>query len=220
MKTYRFVPDRRPAHQRGAALIVGLIMLLLMTMVGVAGMRDTLLQEKMAGNMRDREMALQAAESALRAAEISLSGTTAPPISNSSGKWDLATSGGQTAMARMDSSNNRVSEPKFWSSVWSWSTNGKYVTYGTDSLSGTSRALPDVKEQPKYVIEKLDPSQTDRNQYTDTGSSSASFVTEADLGTVEDITAVVPDYRITARGVGATADAVVILQSTFRRSQP
>jgi Tfp pilus assembly protein PilX len=69
MNTSKFSGTRsgNSRHQRGAALIVGLIMLLLLTLIGVAGMRDTLLQEKMAGNMRDREIALQAAESALRA---------------------------------------------------------------------------------------------------------------------------------------------------------
>jgi type IV pilus assembly protein PilX len=74
MNTSKFSGTRSgiSRHQRGAALIVGLIMLLLLTLIGVAGMRDTLLQEKMAGNMRDREIALQAAESALRAAEAQL----------------------------------------------------------------------------------------------------------------------------------------------------
>ncbi len=210
--------------QRGAALIVGLIMLLLMTMVGVAGMRDTLLQEKMAGNMRDREMALQAAESALRAAEISLNGATAPAISNANGMYDLSTTPGATATQRM-SGSTMVSEPKFWGSVWNWSTNGNYITYGT---VGNTRQLPmasaglasqGILEQPKYVIEKLDSSLTSRGEYT-TGGGSSTMVMEADLGSVEDSATVVPDYRITARGVGATADAVVILQSTFRRSKP
>jgi len=218
--------NRRPriGSQRGAALIVGLIMLLLMTMVGVAGMRDTLLQEKMAGNMRDREMALQAAESALRAAEISLNGATAPAISNANGMYDLATTAGATATQRK-SGSTMVSEPKFWGSVWNWYGNGNYITYGS---VGTVRQLPmlnpalasqGILEQPRYVIEKMDSSLTNRGEYT-SGGGSTTMVTEADLGSVEDTATVVPDYRITARGVGATADAVVILQSTFRRSKP
>jgi type IV pilus assembly protein PilX len=55
--------------QGGAVLIVSLIFLLLMTLVGVASMQGTTLQERMAGNMRDRDLALQAAEAALRAGE-------------------------------------------------------------------------------------------------------------------------------------------------------
>lgn len=58
------------AHsQRGAILVVALIMLLLVTIIGIASMRDTSLQERMAGNLRDRELALQSAEAALRRGE-------------------------------------------------------------------------------------------------------------------------------------------------------
>lgn len=55
--------------QRGSALIVSLVMLLLMTLVGVASMQGTILQEKMSGNLRDRELAFDASETALRAGE-------------------------------------------------------------------------------------------------------------------------------------------------------
>lgn len=56
-------------RQRGAVLLVALIMLLLLTVLGAAAMRDTSLQERMAGNMRDQSLAFQAAEAALRFAE-------------------------------------------------------------------------------------------------------------------------------------------------------
>ena len=58
-----------PAHQRGAVLIVSLILLLVMTIIGVFAMRGTTMEERMAGNMRDRSMAFEAGESALRDAE-------------------------------------------------------------------------------------------------------------------------------------------------------
>ncbi len=57
------------SRQRGAVLLVSLIMLLLLTIIGAAAMRDTNLQERMAGNMRDHSLAFQAAEAALRFAE-------------------------------------------------------------------------------------------------------------------------------------------------------
>ncbi|EWC40216.1 pilus assembly protein PilX [Pseudomonas stutzeri] len=57
------------SSQRGAVLLVSLIMLLLLTILGAAAMRDTNLQERMAGNMRDQNLAFQAAEAALRFAE-------------------------------------------------------------------------------------------------------------------------------------------------------
>lgn len=56
-------------RQRGAVLIVALVMLLLLTMIGLSSMRGTSLQEAMAGNLRDGNLALQAAEAALRKGE-------------------------------------------------------------------------------------------------------------------------------------------------------
>lgn len=57
--------------QKGATLIIALIMLLLLTIIGMASISDTNLQEKMAGNLRDKNIAFQAAESALRKGEDS-----------------------------------------------------------------------------------------------------------------------------------------------------
>jgi type IV pilus assembly protein PilX len=55
--------------QRGAVLIVALIFLLVMTMLILASVRGTVMQERMAGNLYDRSLAFQAAETALRAGE-------------------------------------------------------------------------------------------------------------------------------------------------------
>ncbi len=58
-----------PGRQRGAALIIGLIMLLILTLLGVTAISNVTLQEKMAGSLIDRNRAFQAAEIALRRAE-------------------------------------------------------------------------------------------------------------------------------------------------------
>lgn len=58
-----------PSSQRGVTLIVGLLIVLLMGMLSLAAMRGSGLQESMAGNMRDKSLAFQAAESALREGE-------------------------------------------------------------------------------------------------------------------------------------------------------
>lgn len=192
-------------RQQGAALVVGLIMLLLLTLIGVAGMRDTLLQEKMAGNMRDREMALQAAEAALRAGEAELMKLD-EPVFNGSGRYDTAKT---TATAREDKNGNNVSEAFFWATVWGddkWD-DGNSVLY--------PNALPGVKDKPRYVIERLNPNMTDRSKYSPI--TSEGYVASAAL---EEVTTVdTPDYRVTARGTGMTDDAEVIVQSTYRREQ-
>lgn len=53
--------------QCGAALLLGLIVLLIMTMVAISAMQTTVLEERMAGNLRDRNIAFQAAEAGLQA---------------------------------------------------------------------------------------------------------------------------------------------------------
>ncbi len=60
-----FVRER----QSGAVLIVGLIILVVLTLLGVQGTRTNVAQERMAGNMRERNLAFQAAEAALRVGE-------------------------------------------------------------------------------------------------------------------------------------------------------
>jgi type IV pilus assembly protein PilX len=60
------------ASQSGVVLVISLIMLLLLTVIGSTAMQTTSLEEKMAGNLRDKDLAFQAAESALRAAENNL----------------------------------------------------------------------------------------------------------------------------------------------------
>ncbi len=57
------------SRQRGAALIFSLLMFWVLTMVGLTGMQSTVLDEKIAGNFRDTQLAFHAAESALRDAE-------------------------------------------------------------------------------------------------------------------------------------------------------
>jgi len=61
-------------RQRGVVLVVSLIMLLVVTLIAVSSMQGTVLEEKMAGNTLDRNLAFQTTESALREAEIFVEG--------------------------------------------------------------------------------------------------------------------------------------------------
>lgn len=55
--------------QKGSALLISLVMLLLISIISVGAMQSSILQERMSSNMQDRELAFQAAEAALRDAE-------------------------------------------------------------------------------------------------------------------------------------------------------
>ncbi len=74
----------RPAfgyrRQGGMVLATGLIFLLLMTMIGVASIQTTSLDERMAGNLRDRNLAFQSAESALRDGEDNVMNAPSPQL--------------------------------------------------------------------------------------------------------------------------------------------
>lgn len=66
------IPSHLPhgREERGVALIVALIMLVLMTLVGLAAIRGVTLEERMAGNTLDRSLSFQTAEDALRQGEL------------------------------------------------------------------------------------------------------------------------------------------------------
>lgn len=72
MKTRAPYPPFRRASQHGVALLVALILLIVITLVGLAAIGTTLLQNKMASNQYDRQVAFQSAEAALRVAAAQL----------------------------------------------------------------------------------------------------------------------------------------------------
>ncbi|MBN1238036.1 MAG: hypothetical protein JXB36_06015 [Gammaproteobacteria bacterium] len=161
-------------RQRGAALMVSLVLLLIMTLLGVTSMRTTTLQERMAGNLRDNNLAFQAAEAALREGEDVLEAATVPPFNDANGLLQMRSGAGQ---------------PSFWN-AFDWAADGRQATAPNPSI---------VAAAPRYVIEELPPLPAE--------GDSLRFGALPDVGF----------YRITARGVGGTADAVSILQTTYRR---
>tara|TARA_R110000868_G_scaffold159_3_gene1744 strand:+ start:129953 stop:130642 length:690 start_codon:yes stop_codon:yes gene_type:complete len=72
MKEYHQITHPRLGprrHQQGVVLIVCLVLLLVVTGLGLATMRGTGLEMKMAGGLRDRAVAFETAEQTLRVAE-------------------------------------------------------------------------------------------------------------------------------------------------------
>lgn len=120
-------------HQRGAILVVSLIMLLVMTLIGVTAMQNTIMEQRMAGNTRDLNLAFQAAEAALRTGETELEAAKLPD-------FDGTTTGYYKA------NDTAISNPQVWEdpgTVWK--------TYN-GSLDG-------VASPPEYVIEEMAPIQ-------------------------------------------------------------
>ena len=65
MNTFRVNPGL--SHQRGAALFVALMFLIILTVVGLSAANVSVMQERMAGNVRETNEAFQEAEATLRA---------------------------------------------------------------------------------------------------------------------------------------------------------
>jgi type IV pilus assembly protein PilX len=84
LRTRRRPPCAHGNSQRGVALVVALVLLVVATLIGLAGMRGTSLQERMSANMYDRSLAFQRAEAALRDAERAITAN-----------WQIALLGGQ-----------------------------------------------------------------------------------------------------------------------------
>ncbi len=118
--------------QRGATLIIAMIFMLVLTVIGMAGMDVTFLEEKMAGNMRDRNIAFQAAEAALRDGENYLDSQAVLPAfdGTNNGLYAVPTDG-----------------TKNWKEI-NWTTSSAVASYdgpGFDELSAPAA----------YIIEDL-----------------------------------------------------------------
>lgn len=121
-----------PFHntQSGAALIISLLILLVMTIIGVTAMQTNILEEKMAGNDRDRSLSLQAAEAALRAGE-----DTIEAIVSLAAAFDGTTAGLYPEDSIVD---------VFADATW---TAGNSIEYGTP--------IANVSTRPRYIIELI-----------------------------------------------------------------
>jgi type IV pilus assembly protein PilX len=130
-----------PAHpasgrprERGAILVTSLLLLLTLTIIGVSVVQVTRMQERMAGNMRDLNLAFQGAEAALRDGEAQVEGTinlatcTVAPCAT----WERQTLPVLTA-----------------TTVAWWAANAQ--EYGTDG----TRELTDLAADPQFVVEHV-----------------------------------------------------------------
>lgn len=125
---------KQAQKQQGVALITGLIFMVILTLLAVAAMRTTTLEERMAGNARNRDLAFQAAESAIRVAERFLNT--------------------DNAGAGLPAFNGSV--PGYYQNLVTSSSNEFWASYNWEAGSVlTADGLTTVAKQPRYVIEKL-----------------------------------------------------------------
>jgi len=146
-------------NQSGVVLVISLVMLLLLTLIGITGMNSTTLEEKMAGNMRDRNIAFQAAESALKVAENNLGlGHPFPSSPEVQGSFYTSSS---------------TLSPSTLTKASFWTDNSHVETLMT--LSGNS-GLGNGITPPKYIIQQLSATNTYKITVRATGGTTNAVV--------------------------------------------
>lgn len=197
-------------NQNGAALIISLIILSIVTLMGVSSMQSSNTELKMAASMRDRGVAFEAAEAALAIIEENLANS--PPsrldlLSNCTGAtcynatctnglcfdgdYLLSYSEYECQVSDYADKSQRV---EFWSdsTLKVWSNTGRHKTVSVDNLTSPV----------KYITEFL--CFVARDQ--DTPFSAAAG--ENNNGA--------PLFRITVMAQGNGNRAAVALQSTYK----
>jgi len=80
MSTFQQItPPGAAGGQRGMSLVIVMVLLLVMSVLGIAILRSSAMQERMSANMRDRSLAFQTTETALREAQDNVLGVQPDP---------------------------------------------------------------------------------------------------------------------------------------------
>lgn len=208
--TFKPMPSTLSA-QRGAVLVVALIFLLLLTILAISSSGRSLLQERMAGGLRNAQLAEMGAETALRGAE-----------------WKLWTAGsgpgvqcGSTVLTAcyIYVANSPITNVTNFRKGQGWVTAGSteykgssntydYTTLSDSGLTAAQKKLAVVAQNPRYLVEDLGPEQpVGAGASHESGVTSSTTTGAANPGT--------HIYRITARATGGDGNTVRVLESTF-----
>src|SRR6267142_2642967 len=147
-------------HERGAALVIGLILLLLLTLLAVSGMNSASLEYIMAGNEQYRANAFQAAEAGI---EQSMSLGTFNPAGGQQ-NLNLALTATDAWASTIIPQLGGTPQPAMWGNSWN-----SFSTYHFEIAStGTAvRSAQAINTQGEAVISPWDaPVQNDPNLHT------------------------------------------------------
>ena len=223
--TFRSRPRAVKPSQQGFSLVIVLLLLVIVSLLGVASMQIAMMSERGARNDRDMQLAWQGAEAALVDAELDLSGPntsaqsrTATILSNppvlgpnegchtgaSDRGFCSTTTAGQTkpSWLVMDFTDTSATAPT--------------VAFGTftgrtfDNAGNTLGLGIQPAEAPRYMIEDVstaDASNAGGGMVTPGYTSAGAAGTKTNRGRV---------YRVTAMGFGPRGDIQAVLQTIYR----
>ena len=192
--SHRTAPN---TSQRGMALITSLLLLLVVTIMALSMFRSYGLQERIAGNTRDKQRALNAAISAQQFAEFSLQGGNAP----TSGQCNA----GFVAASNLEVCTNPLASV----TATPWTTGVTYTQFTSNPINNVSIAIKSAGGSGDVYAAG-----------TGTLTASASYYAAPafyiyDLGANKDLTNPGEVYQIDAIGYGGTAATVAVVESVY-----
>ena len=107
--------------QRGAALVVGMLLLLVLTLLAISGMNTASLELAMAGNMQYHENAFQAAETGVEQAMVlgAFNPSEAPErLPATDGETTPLGSAGDAFFATITPQLDGAAQPAIWGASW------------------------------------------------------------------------------------------------------
>ncbi|MBQ0783535.1 MAG: hypothetical protein KBT66_04800 [Amphritea sp.] len=179
--------------QRGATLVVALILLLVMALMASTSLQSNVLQLRMAANMQDETVAFEAAETALLYSEKWLSEQSEMPDLIHYDDWYTTSN-----EFVFDSSKSSLLKEKLGqlNSVSDWESKAQLVTL----FDANAAQLGRVDEQSRVTLEF-------RQYDADNKTVKGSYLGESGSGL----------FRQLSRSTGATGNSEVILVSEYRK---
>jgi type IV pilus assembly protein PilX len=176
-------------QQRGAVLVVSLLLLLVITVLALGASQSTRLQERMSAGMRDRDLAFESSEAGLRNGERIIDSLVAAPSPCTSGRCQVYD------RSILPASMAFQTQAWWTTNSWAYATDESFSTTRGSEISGSGMAGAD----PQFVVEELE-DVPDALSVPPTGPPPSRIY-----------------YRITSAAQGGTDTAQVVLQSTFAR---
>lgn len=206
MKAKTTMGTSRPADglQRGASLIMVMIILTIVSLLGIAGIQISMMSERGARNDRDMQLAWQSAEAALMDAENDLFGPGTSsrrivftPVTDSSLFIDgCGSTGNSIGLCRLVTTGKPSWLTVDFTDATSSATTTAYGKYTARSFAAGGAGVQPAKV-PRYIIEAI----------KDPGDTNGLMIAPGQSKYV---------YRVTAMGFGPRSDIQAIVQMVYR----
>jgi type IV pilus assembly protein PilX len=200
----------RSGRQRGAILFVAMVFLILITLLALTASNTSVLQERMTGGIRNNQLALMGAESALRNVEWTIWDRSNG--ASGANKLDCSVSGGATGDAcYMVRAPNATVTAFRNARNWLPTSSDGANAYNTYTMTGLSNAqtTSTLANQPRYLIEDLGIVLPPNSPSSGEGGG------RMPVGTAGAANQTLYSFRINARSAGGNQGSVRAVESYF-----